>query len=304
MRAESTDRMTTRDITHPWGRSDEFRRVSQPSVPVTFIRSNAVLFYSLGAASLLEALAPKCADRAKSVFANEPDFCDWMRTAWAPRRIARMRRLREYLALTWPEFDSGAACDRFLQVTEAQKSAPPASRAREALARCAAASQSALFYRCLASWAEDVRLRALAGEMAREDESAFARFRTNYETAARIERLGAWTSWRSASARIREARDVYVGSAFNALVAQWGPNAPFAPMAYAELVARVSAMVLRYGCLGWTERVVLRPWTRPPATRSVDSKPRAKTWFKPVFAPRRERSMHSLSPWSDSRRSY
>lgn len=283
-RAESRDRMISRDIAHPWGRSQEFRRAATPAIPLMFVRSNAALFYSLAAASLLEATAPRCADRASVVFTSDVDFCNWIQTVWAPRRIARMHQLRKYLALMWPEFDSAAACEQFLQAVSTPASLRPAPPALEALARCTAASQSALFYRCLAQWAEDVQLRALARGMADEDEIAFARFSANYKSVDRGERLGMWASWRSADACIREARDTYVKSAFDTLVLQWGPNAPFGTMAYAEFVRRIKSMVDRYGGLGWAERLVFRAWGSPPSTAPVRPGRRMIAGFRPVVA--------------------
>lgn len=134
----------------------------------------------------------------------------------------------------------------------------------------------------------------MAREMASEDEKAFARFRVKFESAARVERFRLWTSWRSATARVREARDTYVQLAFDTLVAQWGHNAPFAAIDYAEFVRRIRGVIERYGELGWPERLVLRAWTRPPSPGAYEAKPKMLPGFKPVFARRtRDDTSHS-----------
>jgi hypothetical protein len=175
----------------------------------------------------------------------------------------------------------GAPAHRALALRAVQ----PASPAYETLRRCAAAAQSALFYRCLACWAEDVSLRRVAAEMAREDVTAFARFRARYESSARTERLQIWTSWRGVNAHVRDARDHYVQSAFAALLAQWGHNAPFGTMAYSEFVKKIKTVIDRYGALGWAERFVLRAWNSAPATLPEPPAPKVVPGFRSIIAP-------------------
>ena len=217
------------------------RPVSSSSAPT------GRFFYSVGAASLLEAFAPLYAERMLHFFRGDQALCDWIRNEWSPRKAARAKALREYIATTWPEFDWCAAHEQYRSAIEQNGGPGPhrATAAHEALARCVAAAQSALFYRALARWADDVVLRDMARAMAQEEALSFAYFRAAFERRARVERVGFVAAWRTALSCVRAARDTGVRLAFEAIVAQWGPNTPFPAIDYIEFAKRMKGVIER-----------------------------------------------------------
>ena len=84
-------------------------RFARRQTRLVIVRANGPLFYGIAAASLLEALAPRHAERMLHCFRADHALCDWMRTEWLPRKAARAQELREYVENTWPEFDWSAA---------------------------------------------------------------------------------------------------------------------------------------------------------------------------------------------------
>ena len=62
-----------------------------------------------------------------------------------------------------------------------------------------------------------------------------------------MERVGFAAAWRTALGCVRFARDTGVRLAFDALLTQWGPNAPFPAIDYAEFVKRMKSVIERHG---------------------------------------------------------
>lgn len=283
------------DLLHPAARAEMFRTAAQPLIARTMVRPNAVLFYRLAVAALLEPLAGTAAAGIAALFGPDRDFVRWLRNDWAPGRIARSHRLSAYIAEFWPEYDAGAAQDRFrLHLLRGPAKPMPASAATAALIRCATSAQSALFYRCLGASAVDVDLRRLAREMANDDEAAFGQFRAAYARASSHGgALSGYSAWRTARAAMRDARDRYVQLAFRAACEQWGHNAPFGPIGYAEFVLRSGSLVAAYGKLSALERLVFRPWRQAPVGTEITSG-RERRWFQPVLG--RDGTAHAGRP--------
>lgn len=252
---------------------------------LVIVRANGPLFHSVAAASLLESFAPLYAERVLHFFRGDQVLCDWIRNEWSPRKLARAKELREHIETTWPEFDWCAAHEQYRSAIEQNGGPGPhrATAAHEALARCVAAAQSALFYRALARWADDVVLRDMARVMAQEEALSFAYFRAAFERRARVERVGFAAAWRTALGCVRAARDTGVRIAFEAIVAQWGPNTPFPAIDYIEFVRRMKGVVERQARLGLPERVLFRPWGRVPQVAAVQPQQPVSKWFKPVL---------------------
>lgn len=265
------------------GRSVERLRLPGAFRQCAFVRVNGPIFYAVAAASLLESTAPAFVERACDDFASHKAFCDWLRSTWLPEREARVIKLREYIAVTWPEFDWSAAKDQFRAATAGVVDNPSLILAQKALARCTAVAQSTLFYRCLARWTDDPQLRDLAAGMARQDEEAFARFREVFDAASKQHALGFRAEWRAIAVSVRAARDLHVQSAFDALVAQWGPNAPFSQTPYAEFTARVAAAAFEHLKLGWPERIFFKAWKQPPRPSMPAIRPRKTPGFRAVL---------------------
>jgi hypothetical protein len=258
------------------------RRFAHRPVEDVIVRVNAPLFYGIGVAALLESNAAIYAERMLQCFAGDRDLCAWLRDEWRPRKLARSAQLRQYIETKWPELDWAAAQEHYQAITgpEGGPALKRPTAAHEALARCVAAAQSALFYRCLSRWADDARLRELARAMALEEAASLPYFRAAFQRRARVQKVCVIGAWCTARTCIRRARDRHVALAFSVLAAQWGPNTPFPAIEYPEFIARMRAVILRRGEPGLPERILFKPWFKRPRLRIDDKTSRA-----PVLSP-------------------
>lgn len=255
-------------------------------VQLVLVRANAPLFYSITAASLLESDMSLAADRLLHFFGSDPAFGRWVTTDWLPRKMICARQLREYVTATWPEYDWSAVREQYLAAAEADGGPGPhrPTGVHEALARCVATAQSSVFYRALARWAEDPRLRELARMIAQEEALSFGQFRSLYDQRLRVQGLGCTAAWATALACVRTTRDTQVPRAFSAINAQCVVNTPFPLLEYPEFITRMGAVIERHGALGAPERVLFRTWKAKPRVRSVaPPEPRARGRFTPVL---------------------
>jgi hypothetical protein len=253
-------------------------------VQLVLVRANGPLFYSVTAASLLEASVPLAAERVLHFFGADQAFAQWTRNEWLPRKLARAQQMRDYVEATWPEYDWHGGHEQYRAWSDERGAGhcrPTA--AHEALARCVASAQSGVFYRSLARWAEDPRLRSLARTIAEEEALSFSHFRGLYDQRLRTQGFGCTAAWSTALACVRAARDHYVPGAFMAISAHCAGHVPFPVLDYAEFVARMGSVIERHGDLAAPERILLRTWKRG-AHRMVDRpRQRAAGWFKPVL---------------------
>lgn len=255
-------------------------------VQLVLVRANAPLFYSLNAASLLESGMPRAADRLLHFFGSDQTLGQWVTTEWLPRKMTRAAQLREYITAMWPEYDWIGGHEQYHAAAEADGGTAPnlPTGVHEALARCVATAQSGVFYRTLARWAEDPRLRELARNIAEEEASSFAHFRALYDRRLRVQGLGCTAAWATALACARTTRDSQVPRAFSAINAQCAVHTPFPLLEYPEFLTRMGSVIERHGNLGTPERVLFRTWkARPrlPPTRALE--PRGPGRFTPVL---------------------
>jgi hypothetical protein len=253
-------------------------------VQLVLVRANGPLFYSITAASILEAGMPLAADRLLHFFGSDDVFAQWTRTEWLPRKLARAKQIRDYVLSMWPEYDWHAGVEQYRAWNEERGTgAHRPTAAHEALARCVASAQSGVFYRSLARWAEDRRLRELARSIAAEEASSFSHFRNLYNRQLKAQGFGCASAWRTALACVRAARDTQVPRAFSAISAQCAAHVPFPTLEYPEFVARIGSVIERHGDLATPERVLLRTWKRT-AHRAIEEPPRRTTgWLKPAL---------------------
>ena len=212
-------------------------RPAQRSVQHVLIRANGPLFYSLASASLLEGEMPLAADRLLHFFGADRLLAQWLKSDWLPRKVARAGQLREYVETTWPEYDWVAGHEQYRALAESGGGGPlRRTGVHEALARCVATAQGGVFYRSLARWAEDRRLRELARAMAEEEALSFMHFRQLYDRRLRTQGLNCAAAWTTALGCVRAARDSHVPRAFNAISAQCIAQVPFPVLDYPEFV--------------------------------------------------------------------
>jgi hypothetical protein len=261
------------------------RRVHR-SIQVILVRANGPLFYSVAAASLLESIAPLYAQRLLYLARGDEPLAQWVADEWLPQKAARARALQEYVERTWPEFDWAGAHEQHRAAAAADGGLGPqrATAAHELLARCVAAAQSGVIYRCLARWPDDPLLREIAAGCAQEEAAWFTRFRTAYDAAARTQRFGIASAWRTARACVRTARDTHLPHVFAAIAAQCGPQVPFPLLRYSEFLRRMRPVIERYANPGSPERLLFRPWNgRPRVPKIYEKKHGHPDWFKPLF---------------------
>src|SRR5215213_7693991 len=117
------------------------RYVHRP-IELVLVRANSTLFYSVVAASLLEAVAPVYAQRLVCLLRSDRPLYDWVMNRWLPQKAARAKALQSYVQETWPEFDWWSAYEQYRASVEGEGGLGPrrATVARELLARCVAAS--------------------------------------------------------------------------------------------------------------------------------------------------------------------
>lgn len=261
-------------------------RPAHRSIQIVLVRANGPLFYTVAAASLLETIAPLYARRLVYLARADESFAAWINDVWLPKKAARARVLQTYVERTWPEFDWFCAHDQYRVWAAADGGLGPqrATVAQELLARCVAAAQSGVIYRCLARWADDPALRAMGADIAQEEADWFSYFRATYDAAARAERFGAASAWRTARACVRTARDTHLPLVFKSITAQCGSHVPFPKLRYSEFLRRMRPVIARYAKPGSPERFLFSPWNgRPRVAKDYEKQVRNPDWFKPLF---------------------
>jgi hypothetical protein len=234
------------------------------------LRMNATLFYSVGAACLLEATATVRAKRLLATLGAGTVLGQWIETAWLPEKLERARALQAYAVAIWPEIDWPVACEELQSALLSSRGASfDGGCAHEALAQCVGATQASVFYGCMSAWAEDAYFRELAHRSSTAEKASFRRFKEAFALSQRQERLGIAREFRVALACVRSARDTTVRAAFEILKGYWGGTPPFPDVTYEEFLLRASRIARRGGVLAWPHRLLLRPWFSQPALRAV-----------------------------------
>jgi len=226
------------------------------------IRFNALLFHGLAAASFLESAAPFTANCFVQVAAVDPGFASWIDGVWRPQRSTRGRELRAYIESTWPEFDWAGAYEEFCNGYRQRPchTGVRASPALELAVRCAIESQAAVFYRAIASSADDPALRELARAAARDHAACFEVFRSLFERCARRQSAGFAAGCRAVLESSRLARDNDVAVAFHSMAAHWYGTPTVTELGYQEFVARMARLIQRHAELGRVERFLFSAW--------------------------------------------
>ena len=183
------------------------RYVHRP-IQLVLVRANSTLFYSVAAASLLEAVAPVYAQRLLDLLRGDAALANWVVTRWLPQKAARAKALQVVEDVAGVGLGSARPARACVRAKAA--SAARATVARELLARCVAASQSGVLYGCLARCADDPSLRMMAASFAHEEAASFRRFRAAYDRKARDEGLGLASAWQTALACVHTARDTHL----------------------------------------------------------------------------------------------
>lgn len=264
------------------------RESSERARARAIVRFNGLMFFNLAAASFLETAVPLHVNRLNLAFAAHPEFGLWMEQVWWPQRAERGRRLRQYIESTWPEFDWNAAYHEFYQTYRPQSGLEGrrAGVALEALGLCATAAQAAVFYRALASCADEPTLRALARQAAIDYADYFKYFREVFERRRQCERVGLAAGWSAILAVCRSARDLDVATAFEPLGQHWNGPRTIPGLGYGEFRARMAPIIERHAALGRIELLLFRPWLKhegaTPAPLAVERRPEPRLSLSPM----------------------
>jgi hypothetical protein len=234
------------------------------------VRMNGMMFYCTGVASFVESTAPLDTSRLVRLSADHAEVRPWLEEVWLPGRAAHGRRFREYIEVTWPEFEWEGAYQDFrdtYRLRTAGRVGPP-GLALEFVARCVTETTLAVFYRTLARSADEPELRELAAAAAQDHAGYFSYFRSLYERVGGCRRAGLATACRTAIASCRSAREVDVAAAFHPLGQHWHGGWVFPELTYPEFLARLAQLLKRQARLTAVERLLFRPWLNPPAKTS------------------------------------
>ncbi len=138
------------------------REQSEQARVRALVRFNGLTFHSIAMASFLETAVPLQVNRLAQVFGAHSDTGSWLEQVWWPQRAELGRQLREYIEATWPEFEWNAAYQEFCESYRPRSGLAKrdSGLALEALGLCVTAAQAALFYRALASSADEPALRS------------------------------------------------------------------------------------------------------------------------------------------------
>jgi len=252
-------------------RAQRFRERSPLHKVVT--RHNGLLFYGIALASLIECGAPLHVEGLKGVFAGDPELRRWLEQEWWPMKAGHGQQLRAYVESLWREFDWASAYEGFNQAYHPRVTAAYVGRSPSevALLLCAATAQAAAFYGSLASYADDPELRALLGKMDADEGRYFDYFRTLFERCERTHPLRVLQAYRTVIGGATRARDGAARLAFSQLAAQWYENPPFPAMEYRDFLRRMGELCCRFITPGPTERLLFRPWLKPPVSAGADA---------------------------------
>lgn len=252
----------------------------RPSPQQLVTRHNAVTFYAVAAASLLECAVALRSEELAGAFDADAEFRVWLEQIWHPAKAAHAHKARAYVESMWPEFDWSGAWEAFAEDyrRSARLSGLRRGMAHEALACGACAAQAAAFYRGLGAAADDPELRSLLLGMALDEAAHFERLRRCYERHRRHERVSIWISYRTVVACAHRARNLDVRLAFSRLGEDhWLRSAPFPELSYEEFVARMGSVVRRHLPLGAAQRLLFKPWLKvsdlPSAAAASDPLP-------------------------------
>jgi hypothetical protein len=251
------------------------------------VRFNGVAFRSLAAASFLETAVPGHVNRLTQVFGAHADVGLWLEQVWWPQRAELGRQLREYLEATWPEFDWNVAYDEYYESNHARSGleSGDGGPAIEALRLCVATAQAALFYRALASSADEPALRALARKAARNHAGFFDYFRALFERCKQFERVGITATWRTIVDVSRCARDHDVAIALSSLDRNWNGSSIVPELGYSEYRERMAQLIKRHAALGPVERLLFHPWFERIRAAPAPQQPSARPGQRLQLAP-------------------
>jgi hypothetical protein len=88
----------------------------RPSPQQLVTRHNAVMFYAIAAASLLEGALALRAEELIAAFDGDGEFRVWIEQVWWPVKSAHAQSARAYVESMWPEFEWSAAWEAFDEV--------------------------------------------------------------------------------------------------------------------------------------------------------------------------------------------
>jgi hypothetical protein len=223
-------------------------------------REDAICFYAIASASLLESAVPEYVANLLALFQDDADVEAWLGAQWYREELEHGRLLQGYVRRIWPEFAWRSAFAEYQERIPKGTGHLQSSRALEALARCVTETHAAMMYRCLATaYAQDQALSGLLLQLNRDEVHHYRRFRRIFESYEGVYPESPWRKARTILSRSGLARGRDVEIAFFCLNRFWESGPPFLPLSYGEFLERGRRLARTYLDFESTLRMLLRP---------------------------------------------
>ena len=167
------------------------------------VRDDAVLFYMVSSASLVEFASGVYTRNLTEFFHDDDEVVAWLTQSWEKEELQHGEALKRYVEAAWPDLDWESAYEGFiaelLPYYSVDRLGP--TRALEMVGRCVVESGTAAFYRMMSSLATEPVLKQVASQISVDEVRHYKHFYRYYLRYREIEKPG-----RSAVLRMLWAR--------------------------------------------------------------------------------------------------
>ena len=156
------------------------------------VRDDAVLFYMVSSASLVEFASGVYTRNLTEFFHDDDEVVDWLTQSWEKEELQHGEALKRYVEAAWPDLDWESAYEGFiaelLPCYSVDRLAP--TRALEMVGRCVVESGTAAFYRMMSSLATEPVLKQVASQISVDEVRHYKHFYSYYLRYREIEKPG------------------------------------------------------------------------------------------------------------------
>jgi hypothetical protein len=251
-----------------------------------WISSEGLEFYIVAIASFLESAIDHYVDNLGLQFVADRGFVSWLQQTWLVEERRHGVRLRRYLADRWSDFEWDAAWAEYrASIPQHTTQHLNPSRALEMLSRCVTETEAAMMYRCIAEFAPDPDLQAMARDLSGDEAGHYRMFRRRFVAALRAERVGMMRAMATILRRTRLTIDRDVALAFAAMDRHWRHPPPFARMDYRTFLSEAGHAIAAHFPVRAAERMLFRP---------LDSVSRQARLLRPILRPILQRRVSGM----------
>lgn len=233
-------------------------------------RNDPFCFYSCTISSFLENTVPTFVENLEPFYRSDGDTLTWLRSVWLPEEAEHARLLKNYVQTVWPEFQWERAyalfCDHYVPQCASEKLR--SSPGLEALSRCVIETETAMVYRCIASYAADPELRALMTRISADEVSHYRRFSKIHEQQQAREKTSFLRRARTIIARSELIREEDLSLAFDPINAVWEAPPPFELWSYTQFLTCAANIMREHFPFEDARRMLFHPLkSKAPASR-------------------------------------